>query len=275
MMRTASRLLLLVFPVSAAFAQMTLEQVVQDASTKYPAVRASLEQVSAAASAVNVARTAYLPRADFGAQLNRATHNNIFGLLLPQGGIYPSISGPVLGTNSLDSVLGDGTRVAGTVGTFRLRVAEGRCAGGRGIAGSGKCGSGGDTAGCGNGSSGNPACAGGRGGRGGLRRIVAGVGNSAGADLRRAGQAAGDARPRPQCPRSRRRPPTRPSWRARRPWRRFASAKGFSIAPGTRGSTWKGRCMRAGPASRRMARRAGLSLAVGQGDINAFVHPTR
>jgi len=85
---------------------MTLEQVVQDASTRYPAVRASLEQVSAAAAGVNLARTAYLPRADAGAQLNRATHNNIFGLLVPQAGLYPSISGPVLGTNSLDSVWG-------------------------------------------------------------------------------------------------------------------------------------------------------------------------
>ena len=106
MIRTVLRVLPLLLPFSAAFSQMTLEQVVQDASTKYPSVRASLEQVSAAAAGVNLARTAYLPRADAGAQLNRATHNNIFGLLLPQTGQFPSISGPVLGTNSLDSVWG-------------------------------------------------------------------------------------------------------------------------------------------------------------------------
>ncbi|HEY2014119.1 MAG TPA: TolC family protein [Bryobacteraceae bacterium] len=99
---------LLLAPLSAAFAQMTLEQVVQDASNKYPAVHVSLEQVSAAAAAVNLARTAYLPKADLGVQLNRATHNNVFGLLLSQGGVFPSISGPVLGTNSLESVWGTG-----------------------------------------------------------------------------------------------------------------------------------------------------------------------
>ena len=38
-------------------------------------------------------------------QQNRATRNNIFGLLLPQG-IVPPISGPVLGTQSSDSVWG-------------------------------------------------------------------------------------------------------------------------------------------------------------------------
>ncbi len=85
---------------------MTLEQVVHDASARYPAVRASLELVSAAAAGINLARTAFLPRADVGAQLNRATHNNIFGLLLPQTGQYPAITGPVLGTNSLDNVWG-------------------------------------------------------------------------------------------------------------------------------------------------------------------------
>ena len=37
--------------------------------------------------------------------MNRATHNNVFGQLLPQS-VIPSMSGPVLGTNSLDSVWG-------------------------------------------------------------------------------------------------------------------------------------------------------------------------
>ncbi len=90
---------------------MTLAEAVQDAATKYPAVRASLEEVSAAAAAINLARTAWLPKADFDAQLNRATHNNIFGLLLPSGGAIPGISGPVLGTNSLSSVWGSAAGV--------------------------------------------------------------------------------------------------------------------------------------------------------------------
>ena len=111
MMRIAVRVLPLVFALGPAFAQMTIEQAVQDAATKYPAVRASLEQVSAAAAAINLARTAWLPKADFDAQLNRATHNNIFGLLLPSGGAIPGISGPVLGTNSLASVWGSAAGV--------------------------------------------------------------------------------------------------------------------------------------------------------------------
>src|SRR5579864_3016737 len=86
-------------------AQLTLEQAVEQAMTKYPAVRASLQQVSAAAAGINLARTSYLPRADFMGQVNRATHNNVFGMMLTPSIISP-ISGPVLRTNSLDSVWG-------------------------------------------------------------------------------------------------------------------------------------------------------------------------
>src|SRR5713101_4879051 len=84
---------------------LTLGQAVDAAVRTYPAVRSSLEQVSAAAAGINLARTAYLPRADFLGQANRATHNNVFGMVLPQG-VIPSISGPVLQTNSLNSVWG-------------------------------------------------------------------------------------------------------------------------------------------------------------------------
>src|SRR5713226_5852815 len=86
-----------------AHAQLTLDQAMK----QYPAVRASLQQVSAAAAGINLARTSYLPRADFLGQVNRATHNNLFGMLLSQSAISP-ISGPVLGTNSLESVWGSG-----------------------------------------------------------------------------------------------------------------------------------------------------------------------
>ncbi len=84
---------------------LTIGQAVEQALGKYPAVRVSLEQTAAAAQGVNLARTAYLPRADFLAQVNRATRNNVFGLLFPQSTI-PSMSGPVLGTNDLTSVWG-------------------------------------------------------------------------------------------------------------------------------------------------------------------------
>src|SRR4029077_4451542 len=58
------------------------------------AVRASLERVKAAQAGIGLARTNYLPRADMVWQTNRATDNNITGLVLPQSIISP-ISGPV------------------------------------------------------------------------------------------------------------------------------------------------------------------------------------
>lgn len=97
-------------PALAQQSPLSLDQTVQLALTKYPSVRASLEQVSAAAAEINLARTAYLPRADLLGQVNRATRNNVFGLLLPQS-VIPSVSGPVLGTNDLTSVWGSAVGV--------------------------------------------------------------------------------------------------------------------------------------------------------------------
>src|SRR5437870_6028995 len=91
--------------VAAQPAPLTLGQAVQQSVEKYPAVRGSLEQVSAAAAGINLARTAYLPRADFLGQVNRATHNNVFGMVLPQP-IIPSISGPAQAMNSGNNVWG-------------------------------------------------------------------------------------------------------------------------------------------------------------------------
>lgn len=104
---------------------MTIENAVQQAVDKYPAVRASLEQVSAAAAGINLARTAYLPRADFLGQVNRATHNNVFGQLFPQA-VIPSMTGPVLGTNSLNNVWGTavGALVSWEPFDFGLRQAN-------------------------------------------------------------------------------------------------------------------------------------------------------
>ena len=64
-------------------APLTIQQAVQQAVEKYPAARAAAERVSASSAATQLARTAYLPRADFLAQLDRATRNNVFGLTLP------------------------------------------------------------------------------------------------------------------------------------------------------------------------------------------------
>ena len=84
---------------------LNLEDAVNYALQHYPAVRASLEQVKAARAGVTLAKTNYLPRADMMWQANRATRNNIFGLLLPNPVISP-ISGPVLSSASNDSVWG-------------------------------------------------------------------------------------------------------------------------------------------------------------------------
>lgn len=84
---------------------LTIAQAVTTALLNYPAIQVSQEQINAAAAGIRLARTAYLPRIDALAQANRATRNNVFGLLLPQN-VIPSISGPVLGTNNLASVWG-------------------------------------------------------------------------------------------------------------------------------------------------------------------------
>ncbi len=117
--------ILMTGPVSAQPVLLTLGQAVQQSVEKYPAVRGSLEQVSAAAAGINLARTAYLPRADFLGQVNRATHNNVFGLLLPQS-VIPSISGPAQGTNSLSNIWGSavGALVSWEPVDFGLRKAN-------------------------------------------------------------------------------------------------------------------------------------------------------
>jgi outer membrane protein TolC len=83
----------------------SLEEALQYALDHYPTVRAALEQSNASTAHVDVARSSYLPRFDAFWQMNRATANNTFGLLLPQA-VIPSISGPVLSSPSSDSVWG-------------------------------------------------------------------------------------------------------------------------------------------------------------------------
>ncbi len=86
-------------------AGLTLNQAVESAIRNYPSITVSQEQINAAAAAIQLARTAYLPRVDSVMQVNRGTRNNIFGLLLPQN-VIPSISGPVLGSNNFGTVWG-------------------------------------------------------------------------------------------------------------------------------------------------------------------------
>lgn len=99
------RLAILAFPLVVLAQTYTVDQAVATALDKYAGVRVSSEKVTEAAQAINLARTAYLPHADFLAQANRATRNNVFGMVLPQSTL-PGISGPPLAENSMTNVWG-------------------------------------------------------------------------------------------------------------------------------------------------------------------------
>jgi outer membrane protein TolC len=92
-------------PASAR--KITLEEVIDFARKNYPAIQAAQAERRAANGKVGVARTAYLPRTDLLWQTNRATANNIYGLLLPQG-VISTISGPVIASDPSRSAWSSG-----------------------------------------------------------------------------------------------------------------------------------------------------------------------
>lgn len=96
---------LALLPALALAQPIKLSEAVERALKEYPSLRVSEEQVRAAAAGVNLAQTAYLPKADAIAQVNRATRNNVYGMLLQQSVISP-ISGPPLPANAGTSVWG-------------------------------------------------------------------------------------------------------------------------------------------------------------------------
>lgn len=73
-------------------APLTITQAVEDALRNYPSIVVSQEQMNAAAAGIRLAQTAYLPRVDGLAQINRATRNTFYGLLLPQA-VIPGVDG--------------------------------------------------------------------------------------------------------------------------------------------------------------------------------------
>jgi outer membrane protein len=106
-LRNLSVLLLFSCPLFAQHpnqTSLTIEQAVNQAG-QFPSIAAAQEQVNAAAAGIRLSRTNYLPSVNAIGQLNRATRNNVFGLLLPQA-VIPNMSGPVLGTDSGTSVWG-------------------------------------------------------------------------------------------------------------------------------------------------------------------------
>ena len=105
-LRGAAKFLALLGAASApAPAQMTIAQAVDRALHNYPSIRVSQEQMNAAAAGIRLAQTAYLPRVDGLAQVNRATRNTFYGLLLPQG-VIPGVDG--VRANNLGSVWDSG-----------------------------------------------------------------------------------------------------------------------------------------------------------------------
>ena len=87
---------------------LTVAQAVDAALRNYPSIRVTQEQMNAAAAGIRLAQTAYLPRVDGLAQVNRATRNTFYGLMLPQG-VIPGVDG--VPANNLGSVWDSGLGV--------------------------------------------------------------------------------------------------------------------------------------------------------------------
>lgn len=83
---------------------LTLTQAVTAAVARHPAPAEAAAGVAASAEAVQLARSAYLPRVDAMWQATRATRNNVFGAFFPQ--FVVPISGPVLDADSFASAWG-------------------------------------------------------------------------------------------------------------------------------------------------------------------------
>ena len=79
-------------PAAGAQTPLALADAVKLALDNYPAVRTALANVEVSAAGADLARTVYLPRADLLWQMNRATRNNVSGLVLPQP-VVAGISG--------------------------------------------------------------------------------------------------------------------------------------------------------------------------------------
>jgi outer membrane protein TolC len=105
--------------------KLTLSAAIDAAEANFPRVRVALEQRNSAQATIGVAHMAYYPHADVLWQTNRATANNIYGLLLTQG-VIPSISGPVLASDNRRSAWSSagGTLISWQPFDFGLRAAQ-------------------------------------------------------------------------------------------------------------------------------------------------------
>jgi outer membrane protein len=85
--------------------KLTFKETVQRAAERYPSIQVTRAQVNEAAASVALARNAFLPRVDGVAQVNRATANNVFGLMFPTP-VIPPISGPQIDGDQTRNVFG-------------------------------------------------------------------------------------------------------------------------------------------------------------------------
>jgi outer membrane protein len=88
-----------------AVMSVTIAQVVEDALRNYPSIRVTQEQMNAAAADIRLAQTAYWPQVEGLAQVNRASGNTFYGLLLPNA-VIPGVDG--IRGNSASSVWDSG-----------------------------------------------------------------------------------------------------------------------------------------------------------------------
>lgn len=89
---------------------LSIEAAVALSTRNYPAIRGSIAEVAAAESGVDLAKTAYLPKAGMRLGANWATRNNVFGLTFPNA-VLPGISGPVQEQSTITSVFGSSAGV--------------------------------------------------------------------------------------------------------------------------------------------------------------------
>lgn len=87
---------------------LTFEETINFALKYSPLVYEFKEKVLAAKGEISLAKTAYLPTGGLLYQTNRATRNNITGLLFPQN-VIPNISGPVVQKPNFGSAWGTAT----------------------------------------------------------------------------------------------------------------------------------------------------------------------
>jgi outer membrane protein TolC len=90
---------------SALSDPVRLKGAIAQATGTFAEALASRAELSASDETLSLAKKAYLPSADLYLQWNRATRNNVFGLLFPGGGV-PSISGPVLDETTSQGTFG-------------------------------------------------------------------------------------------------------------------------------------------------------------------------